>query len=50
MEWKSRNVIRTETVKAADIIVSLLSEEEKNLLDIVLNEQRITVIEQLCAR
>lgn len=50
MEWKSKNLIRSETVKAADIIVSLLSEEEKELLDITLNNQRITVIEQLCAR
>lgn len=50
MEWKSKRPIDARTVKAADIIVSLLNDEEKRLLDIELNGQRITVIEQLCAR
>lgn len=50
MEWKSRRPIDARTVKAADIIVSLLNDEEKRLLDIELNGQRITLIEQLCAR
>lgn len=30
--------------------MSLLNDEEKRLLDIELNGQRITIMEQLCAR
>lgn len=45
-----KRLISQETLKAADIIVSLLTEDEKGLLDIVLNGVKITVIEQLCAR
>lgn len=50
MAWQSPKPICINTVKAADIIVSLLTDEEKALLDIELNGKRITVIEQLCAR
>lgn len=50
MEWKRQTKIRPETIKAADIIVSLITDEERALLDINLNGVRITLIEQLCAR
>lgn len=47
---KPQALIKPETVKAADVIVNLLTPDERELLDINLNNQKITVIEQLCAR
>lgn len=43
-------IIHPETLKAADIIVGLLTPDERDLLDINLNGEKIPLIQQLCAR
>lgn len=45
-----KDLIRPETIKAADIIVNLLTPEERELLDINLNGRKIPLIQQLCSR
>lgn len=50
MDNKKEESIRPETIKAIEVLLSLFTPEQKEILDIKNGDIRVTLVEQLVAR